>query len=329
MKADTPVARRRAEDLLRFLLPVGECLQRFDASYLDDLPEILKENHGIVDGRGGTPGALAALDELRHLSGVAAHSPLAELAPALRRLGIADEEFRAPRAPDKVKRRYRYDRVAIWKRSRGVVVGSDPNAVALINELQAQYSTQSGGAKGKDFTELSRDATGDPWTPLVQQLIQSGSLDLQEPVLTIGPRWIGEIKYFRDTIGLQGAIGLDLFSYDPAFIKVGDMHSMPFPDATFGLIYQRNTFNKSYDIRQALRECLRTLRPGGVLISDDCLAYTDGVSELARTSIPSNRWMLNFLGSAAAEVLYDAELPSGEPWFERIGQLAVRIKKGK
>ena len=44
----------RAEELLRDLLPAGQVADRFDASYLDDLPEILRELHGINTPDGGT-----------------------------------------------------------------------------------------------------------------------------------------------------------------------------------------------------------------------------------------------------------------------------------
>ena len=105
------------------------------------------------------------------------------------------------------------------------------------------------------------------------------------------------------------------------------MHDMPFEDDTFGLVYQRNTFDKSYDIRAALRECVRVLRDGGVLITDDCYAYTEGVSELSRTSIKHNDQVLRVLGDHVAEVLHDQETDSEETWIARVGQLAVRIRK--
>ena len=143
-------------------------------------------------------------------------------------------------------------------------------------------------------------------------LRESGAVGSLEPVLTIGPRWTGEIDYFRERIGLKGTIGLDLFSPDDELIKVGDMHEMPFEDETFGLVYQRNTFDKSYDIRAALRECVRVLRDGGVLITDDCYAYTDGVSELSRTSIKHNDQVLRVLGDHVGEVLHDRETDSDE-----------------
>ena len=131
--------------------------------------------------------------------------------------------------------------------------------------MQAEYSIQSGGNRPVEFGDLARPETGDPWTPLIIRLREEGILRADEPALTIGPRWLGEIAYFRERLGMQGTVGLDLFSDDEERIRVGDMHDMPFADETFGLVYQRNTFDKSYDIRRCLRECLRVLRHGGCL----------------------------------------------------------------
>jgi ubiquinone/menaquinone biosynthesis C-methylase UbiE len=105
------------------------------------------------------------------------------------------------------------------------------------------------------------------------------------------------------------------------------MHDMPFETDMFGLIYQRNTFDKSYDIRAALRECLRVLRDGGLLITDDCYAYTEGVSELSRTSIKHNRQILRVLEPHVGKVLHDVETPARDHWIERVGQLALTVRK--
>ena len=51
------------------------------------------------------------------------------------------------------------------------------------------------------------------------------------------------------------------------------MHDMPFEDNTFDVVYQKNTFNKSYNIRKCLDECVRVLVDGGVIISDEILGY--------------------------------------------------------
>jgi ubiquinone/menaquinone biosynthesis C-methylase UbiE len=128
-------------------------------------------------------------------------------------------------------------------------------------------------------------------------------------------------------IGLRKTIGLDLFSYNRRLVRVGDMHQMPFEDSRFALIFQRNTFDKAYDIRKVLRECVRTLRPGGILATDLSLDYTFGVDEAARTNITRNAWYLRFLGDDVAEILHDVQAPHTDDWARLVGQLAVRIRK--
>lgn len=320
-------ARSQAAALLRGLLPREEIVDRFDASYLDDLPDLLREIHGLTPTGAGDPDARRRFDALCRLAQHSPGAPWGDLPAALRRLGLSDEEFGPVRGDARNKKKYRYVKVPSWREAEGVVVGSSGDAVDRINQVQAEYSLQSGGKDDYEFPALARDTTGDPWTPLMQRLIQDGTVRPDEPVLSIGPRWAGEIRYFRRVVGFVNAIGLDLFSREPELVKVGDMHAMPFPDSHFGLVYQRNTFNKAYDVRRAIRDCVRVLRPGGVLISDDCLAYTEGVSELARTNMRHNRWMLRFLEPHVERVLYDRESPSGADWMERVGQLAVQIRR--
>jgi SAM-dependent methyltransferase len=312
--------------ILDRLLDREQLIDRFDASYLDDLPDILRELHGVSDA---DPLANPDVRELWRLTGRREEEfQLAELGPALEQIGVDPGRYSPQRAPKSVQRKHGYGRVKSWRRAMGLRLGrAGGNGRDAVNAIQAEYSVQSGGDQEVAFTDLARPETGDPWSTLIVGLRESGALDADEPALTIGPRWVGEIDYFRGELGLRGAIGLDLFSPDEELIKVGDMHDMPFEDDTFGLVYQRNTFDKSYDIRAALRECVRVLRDGGVLITDDCYAYTAGVSELSRTSIKHNDQVLRVLGSHVGEVLYDRETDSDEDWIARVGQLAVRISK--
>lgn len=322
-----PAISTEADGILERLIDRDRTIDRFDATYLDDLAPILRELHGV------TPESLEShllredIERLWELAGATGRPvELDELGPALAASGAATPERHAPRrASQDEKRRQRYNRTPAWRRAAGRRVGDVD--VEVVNELQAQYSRQSGGSENVEFHDLARPETGDPWTSLITGMIESRTLDPHMPALTIGPRWVGEITYFRETLGLHEAIGLDLFSEDEELIKVGDMHRMQFADDTFGLVYQRNTFNKSYDIRTALRECLRVLRDGGILITDDCYDYTDGVSELARTNIKHNDQVVRVLQPNVAEVVYDHEEPSREDWIARVGQLALRVRK--
>jgi SAM-dependent methyltransferase len=311
-----------ADAILDRLLDREEIIDRFDASYIDDLPLLLEEIHGITDAN-----VSPDVRELWSLTGRPDEElRIADLPSALLEAGVDPARHGPVQAPKSISRRFRYDRTRSFKPGLKTTAPGD-DAAQAVNQMQMEYSIQQGGAQEVAFSDLARPETGDPWTPLMIDLRERGVLDADEPVLTIGPRWIGEIHYFRDVIGLRGTIGLDLFTHDDDLIKVGDMHDMPFDDNTFGLVYQRNTFDKSYDIRAALRECVRVLRDGGVLISDDCYAYTDGVSEMSRTSIKHNRQLVRALAPHAGEVLHDREAESVDDWIERVGQLAVRITK--
>ncbi|MCI5065997.1 class I SAM-dependent methyltransferase [bacterium] len=316
----------KAHNLLKMLIAVDDCfLEQFDFSYIDTLPQILREMHGFQeDGSGGGAYEQMILAQLKSVLQLSPDTPLSALAPALRELGIREEEFRGRRATTSTKTEQRYDQVAIWGDAEGVTV---KDSVDKVNKLQIEYSLQSGGNQQFEFTELGRPETGDVWTSRMQQWIRDGLVTAEEPAMTIGPRWASEITYFRETIGLRGTIGLDLFSNDSELVEVGDMHDMPFEDNTFGLVYQRNTFNKSYDLRKAIDECVRVLRPGGIFASDDCMAYTDGVSEIARANVTRLEWYLRYLGDYVDEVLLFNEAVPKADWIKVVGQIAVKIKK--
>lgn len=320
-----------AARLLDQLIDREEVIDRFDASYIDDLPAILREVHGISDETLAEHRLAPQVIELWELSGRARDQlTLADLPRVLvEEVGVDPADYSPKHASRRTRHRYGHDRVRSWRLGSGrrVRTGADGSDRSIVNEMQAEYSIRSGGDQAIEFEDLGRPETGDPWTPLFRQLRKRGEIAEHEPVVSIGPRWVGEIDYFRKQIGLRGTIGLDLFSSDEDLIKVGDMHEMPFGDDTFGLVYQRNTFDKSYDIRRALYECVRVLRAGGLLVSDDCYAYTDGVSEMSRTSIKHNRQIVRVIAPNVAELVYDRETDSAEPWIERVGQVAIRIRK--
>jgi SAM-dependent methyltransferase len=325
-----PAVRRGSEaPILDELLNSREIIDRFDATYLDDLPEILHELYGVTASNVREHPLWPKVKELWELTGEPLEAfDLAHLSAALvNEAGVDPRAYGPKEASMRVKRRDRLTRPRAWRLAAGVRLCDGERSREAINLLQEEFSIQNGGDQDVEFHDLSRPETGDPWSPLIRGLVLDGTITEEEPVLTIGPRWVGEIHYFRDVLGLRDTIGLDLFSRDPTLVTVGDMHRMPFGDDTFAMIYQRNTFNKSSDIRTALRECVRTLRAGGVLISDDCYAYTHGVSELARTNIKHNRQIIRVISADVAEVLYDRETESRESWIERVGGLALKVRK--
>jgi hypothetical protein len=328
-----------ADAILERLIDPEEVIDRYDGSYLADLPHILREVHGVTDESARTSPLWPELARLWALTGQPETGfSIVALPQLLVDAGVDEARWSPKQVDDGARERLGYYgrmKTRRLRKSIGVRLQAlrdatgkgAPDAREQVNTIQKELSLQSGGKAKVEFEDLARPETGDPWSPLMIRLREESVVGADEPVLTIGPRWVGEIQYFRDHLGLRGTIGLDLFTTDKDLVKVGDMHDMPFEDDTFGLVYQRNTFDKSYDIRGCLRECVRVLRDGGVLITDDCYAYTNGVSELSRTSIKHNRQVVRALGDNAGEILYDAETDSEQDWIKRVGQLAIRIRK--
>ena len=105
-----------------------------------------------------------------------------------------------------------------------------------------------------------------------------------EKSLSIGPRWLTEIFYFRDIVGLKRHIGLDLFTDDKEIVVQGDMHRTKFKSNTFGFIFLKNVVDKSYNCRLLVKELTRICRPGGIIVVDQICGY-GSCTQLTRTDI--------------------------------------------
>lgn len=84
-------------------------------------------------------------------------------------------------------------------------------------------------------------------------------------ILTIGPRTEGEIlnlvsRGFRR----RNITALDLISYSP-WVQIGDMHSMPYQDASFDVVVAGWVISYSDDKQRAADEIARVAKPGAVI----------------------------------------------------------------
>jgi SAM-dependent methyltransferase len=161
----------------------------------------------------------------------------------------------------------------------------------------------------------------------------TGQLRVDRDSLSIGPRWITEIKYFRNAIGLQRHIGLDLFSDDPELVVAGDMHAMPFEKGRFHFVFSKNTVDKSYNVRQLVSEMLRITAPGGLIVIDQICGY-GRCSPLNRTDIQRAKNLLALFSARARVrplVCYDVDVSglgdAREPReSRRNARLAIRVE---
>jgi len=82
-------------------------------------------------------------------------------------------------------------------------------------------------------------------------------------VLVVGPRTEDDIFWAR-SLGMFNTIGLDLFSYSP-LIQVGDIHDSGIPDRSYDAVLLGWMISYSSNPRRVVDECLRILKPGGLL----------------------------------------------------------------
>jgi SAM-dependent methyltransferase len=162
---------------------------------------------------------------------------------------------------------------------------------------------------------LLKDAALSRPEQLINVIRSNDSIIYRAPhlkVLSVGPRSESEIFNLL-TVGFapQNIRGLDLISYSP-FIDLGDMHAMPYPDASFDVIILGWVLAYSKDDAKVAREVVRVARPGA-LIAVGC-EYNPRTSEelqqqgsLLKTDYPrfhSTNDILKFFDGHVGEIVF-------------------------
>jgi SAM-dependent methyltransferase len=309
----------------KILLNHPHRVDRFDADYVDDFHHIVREQFG-VNTIGDIQSHHEGLCQLRDLFSLDTSVSMVEVQRLL--VDLQGSYDRAPlnggRMDDHVKHRLGYYGTKDWATLRDVTLDGTTDSLEKIKDIQINYSFGVSEFKTEFWGRPQHE--GPWWDSVLADLRTDGTLDDKSDILCIGPRHDLEIKFFREELGFGCTMGFDLKSVNPDLIIEGDMHCMPLEDNSYDVVYQKNTFNKSYDIRLALDECVRVLRPGGILISDECMDYSYGTSEVARTSICSNEWYKRYLGDEVVETVYEYEHPSGADWIHKVGGIALRLR---
>jgi SAM-dependent methyltransferase len=82
-------------------------------------------------------------------------------------------------------------------------------------------------------------------------------------ILVIGPRTENEILFLKG-LGYNNVQGVDLISYSP-WVKLGDMHNMPFPKSSFDVVLCGWTLPYSKIPQKVALEILRVTKQDGII----------------------------------------------------------------
>jgi len=338
-----------SEQLYKYLdalIVRDHCLLCFDQDLIDQLPDILVEHHGVATkSQARANERVARLFRLLDPSNMADFE-IRELPHLVRQTGVDLSRYGTTKEVPRTDN----DDFSHYSRSTG---GEDRDAVLKL-QRDLGHNLYKGESERYDPHLLDRKwlrkylrcvSTVTP--SLVERVFKTsfwglqlkkwkllGHLDTDAPSLSIGPRWLTEIHYFREIEGLRKHIGLDLYSSDEDLVVTGDMHEMPFPDDHFGFIFVKNTVDKSYDVRRLLDELIRVSRPNGILAIDgNC--FHRAASILHRTDIQNAenllrvlrpRTPLKVLACQTLDISGRGDAASGNQ-LRKNARLAVRILK--
>lgn len=305
----TIVDHELIERFLDYLIDPTECIDTYGRTYIDDLELILAENH-LFDFQTQSFPDKEAQQWFERICSTCNFGTIEEFIAYVRQhMDEIDLANLRPRSTFQTETLFEHEPSFRELKQLG-------DSVERSNEFQRAISTESvksipHNELEADYYELymSFDRTN-PWTYVIRREIARGNLDAEDLVLCIGNRWLGEIMYFRQNLGLKNAKGVDLISSDPELVVAADMHKLPFEDNSVKMIFNRGLINKSYDVRILVKEMMRVLRKDGYLIVETPGPYDYGVSRLGRTDIKSAKNLLRLLRGKVRRVVYmDAMKP--------------------
>jgi hypothetical protein len=300
------------ERFLDHLIDPLECIDIYERTYLDDLEFIAIENHGY-DPKLHTFPLLAVQQYFEALCKQFQFKSIRDVADYVRQnlqeLSLADSR---PRTSFYDLAQFGCERPEEYK---DFLLHEKSDPIAANNEFQIAWS----GRGIEVFPEFDRNAdlyemflSSDrlsPWTYLIRREIARGNLAKNDKTICIGPRWAGEILYFRQYIGLRETIGIDLLPSQPDLIIASDMHSLPFENNSVKFAFCRGVIDKSYDPRLFAQELKRVLKPDGFVMIESVGPHPQGVNCVGRTDVKMSANLLKLFNGVTERVIFQQDRP--------------------
>ena len=287
-----------------------QCVLTYDQSLVDQLPCILKEQHNVA-----ADDQIENNQDLVTLFKLLTQKPtedwhIQELPSLIRDSGLAIESFsvKAPHLSASMFDRWTEEKAdqnldSVLTLQKDLGMGQYNSTLTRHSpELEIphlKYYLRSVISPPASFKEkiISRVLGHKTlWEYHFSRWRRSKILSGDKPTLSIGPRWITEVRFFREVVGLNKHIGLDLFSDDSGLVIAGDMHQMPFENNYFNFIFMKNVIDKSYNIRTLVEEIIRVIEPGGIVVVDQVCGY-GRCNPLTRTDIQRSDNLLKLFQS--------------------------------
>jgi SAM-dependent methyltransferase len=307
--------------LMDSLINPNDCIDTYGRTYIDDLENILVENHGFDYATQKFPDKMTQewFERVRSESKL---NTMEEVIAYVRshNLDLASIRPRVDLHCELITESIPFDKSK-----------SERDLSERINEAQRVLSERS--VETLPSNNLSADGYElyycydrlNPWTYLVRREVARGNLAADDSVVCIGNRWLGEILYFRQNLGLKKAIGMDLFSADPELVVVGDMHRMPFEDNSVKMIFIRQALSKSHDVRLVVNEMLRVLKKNCFVIIEIPGPYGWGVNRLRGTDVKSAKNLLRLFHGKVRRIIYQDEIPPYRAAYDEDVQRLIRV----
>lgn len=117
---------------------------------------------------------------------------------------------------------------------------------------------------------------------LIKPLACIDQVGINDKILSVGPRTEGEIlNLIGNGFLLKNISGLDIISYSP-WIKLGDMHNMPFENDSFDIVILGWVISYSYDPEIVAKEVIRVAKNNAIISIGVEYGGDEGINQIKK-----------------------------------------------